>query len=321
MRVFDLCFLACAGLLACGRDGYEISGPRSVATGVPFTVKVGDACPQPHTKGLSSLCFDDPVTAIDSASIAAPFVLDSQEIVGINALFGLHAKAEGSADLSLLLQGSIGRHMAYTYALDAHDIDEVSVRPRCTGSAREPLLVFAGKPLLFDFELRGDGLTLFAGATFPFVSSVGTPELFMPGVGQLSTSGTVGSLTLTSTASPAFRLAVQSIDITRFDSVTLEHDLYSSADSVSVGGAMVYVPKLRIGGELPCVGSDSFEATYTIDTPSLCHFSNGSNPQVLDHNFGSATVVADAVGLCKLRIDVTGTSLVGRTELAIVARQ
>mgnify|MGYP000517644175 CR=1 FL=1 len=31
----------------------------------------------------------------------------------------------------------------------------------------------------------------------------------------------------------AFRLAVQIIDITRFDSVTLEHDLYSSADSVS----------------------------------------------------------------------------------------
>jgi hypothetical protein len=34
---------------------------------------------------------------------------------------------------------------------------------------------------------------------------------------------------------------------------------------------------------------------------------------------GSATVVADAVGLCKLHIDVTRTSLVGRRELPIVA--
>ncbi len=321
MRAFALSCVAWASLTACGKDGYEISGPKTVATGVPFTVKVGDACPQPHTKGLSSLCFDDPVTAIDSASVSPPFLLDRQELVGINAEFGLHATAEGSAELALALQGSLGRHMAYTYALDAHDIDEVSVRPRCAGPATEPLLVFAGQPLLFDFELRGDGLTLFADQAFPFQSSASPPSLFMPGIGRLETPQKVASLTLTSTVSPGFRLALQTIDLARFDGVSLERDSMSVDRPVPIGGSMGYVPKLSIAGQPPCVGPGFFDATYTIDTPTSCHFQSDSSPYFLDHNVGGVTVIGAGVGSCRLHISVTGTALIGRAEFPVVAAQ
>lgn len=305
----------------CGKDGYDISGPATVATGIPFTIRVGDACPQPHTKGLSSLCFDDPVTAIDSATVAPPFQIDRQEIVGINAEFDLRAASEGDAELKLALQGSLGRHINFSHAISAHDIDEVSVRPRCEGLSTEPLWVFAGQPLLFDFELRGDGLTLFAGDHFPFASSVGKPTLFMPGVGQLDTPATPQTVTLTSSITPSPRLSLSTIDITRPDSVVLERDLYASDRPVPIGGSMHYTPKLRIGGEPPCVGPGSFAATYTIDTPTTCHFQDSGSPYFLSRNFGGVTAIAAAVGTCGLHVSVTGTPLVGRAEFAIIAAQ
>lgn len=308
-------------LSGCGKDGYEIRGPKTVATGVPFTIQVGDACPQPHTKGLSSLCFDDPVTAIDSATVAPPFQIDRQEIVGINAELDLRAATEGSAELKLAMQGSLGRHIDFTYAISAHDIDEVSVRPRCEGPSTEPLLVFAGKTLLFDFELRGDGLTLFAGDRFPFASSVGMPSLFMPGVGQLEAPATPQAVTLTSSTTPGFRLGLATFDITRFDSVVLERDSLSVDRPVPIGSSMGYVPKLRIGGEPPCVGPGSFAATYTIDTPTVCQFQSGGSPYFLSHNPGGVTAIGAAVGTCGLHINVTGTPLVGRAEFSVIAAQ
>ena len=109
-----------------------------------------------------------------------PFRIDRQEIVGINAEFDLRAASEGSAELTLALQGSLGRHINFSYALSAHDIDEVSVRPRCEGPSTDPLWVFAGQPLLLTLSCGGDGLTLFAGDHFPLPAALGNPRSSCP---------------------------------------------------------------------------------------------------------------------------------------------
>lgn len=315
--------LLLATLAGCGKDGYQLTGPTTVATGVSFTIKVGDACPKSHRSKDLSLCWDDPVTAIDSATAGPPFVIDRQELSGINALFTLHAGAEGSTDLALLLRDGNGGALTFNTALDAHDIDEVRVGPRCSGGIREPLRIYRGRSLMFDFEPRGDGLKLFTGGLVPFVSTAGTPTLHQEGVGIVDLSmlaaGEMG--TLTSPAVPSFRLTYQIVDMSVFDRVVLEPGMYSPARPVPIGSTMDYVVKLYAGGDQICAAPDFADATATVETPMTCRFWSTKDPYFDERVTASVSLQAEAVGTCRVRVDIQNTALRGYAEFMVVPPQ
>ncbi len=321
-RVLSVLFgLAVCGPLGCGRDGFQLTGPTQVATGEPFVLHVGDACPQSHRSKSLSLCWDDTVDALGTAQVGAPFVIDSQALVGIGADFTLHATAEGSSTLDLHLKGSLGRSIDFLQPLAAHDIDRVIVRPRCSESTDAPLRVFAGKTLLFDYELQGDGQTLYSGERFPFVSSVGMPQRKEAGVGQLDLPNAVQSVTLTSPLDAQLGLRIETYLLTAFDRAELVPGPYTPLRSVPVGGSMSYQMRLSLGGRRPCVGPDFTAAVFTVETPSVCQFTDRGQPTRVEHSGGTVDVVAVAPGSCRLRVDVKDTMLSATTEFPVVAAQ
>lgn len=321
-RMLSVLFgFAMCGPLGCGRDGFQLTGPTQVATGEPFVLRVGDACPQSHRSKSLSLCWDDTVDALGTAEVGAPFVIDSQALAGIGADFTLHATAEGSSTIELHLKGSLGRSIDFVQPLSAHDIDRVIVRPRCGESTDSPLRVFAGKTLLFDYELQGDGQTLYAGERFPFASSVGTPLRKEAGVGQLELPNTVQSVTLTSPLDAQLALRIETFLVTAFDRVELVPGPYTPLRNVPVGGSMSYQMRLSFGGSRPCVGPSFTAAVFTVETAGICQFSGSGQPTRVEHSGDTIDLTAVAPGTCRVRVDVKDTALSATTEFPVVAAQ
>jgi hypothetical protein len=282
--------------------------------------------PTPMAVGASAAgaIYSESCTKIDKhVDCEMPAVTSSYELkpAGVFSLsstdtrYTVTAIAEG--DVTLTIHADNGTSETFLHPLTALAIDNVAVKTLDASAApcTLPPRYQVGTTVELEYVLQ-HGITPLYGAVFPFTASAGTVAQSdeYDRVLDLTMPATTDTVTLTSSADPAFSLAVRGFTPAEVTAIELGELEYPLTVALSSGAPMF----LSLGdGTRVC--ANQLSRTTTSITPDVCRvFQNTPAGMIsLTSTVDFVQVLALKPGTCTLSVALDGTAIASTHEFIV----